>query len=87
MFESTAAVAGSQAVAGLLTGMGRDGASGLLKLREAGARTFAQDEKSSVVYGMPRAAADLGAAEKILPLGEIAAFITRSCAARTPQEG
>ena len=83
MFESTAAVAGSQVVAGLLTGMGRDGASGLLKLRQAGARTFAQDEKSSVVYGMPRAAADLGAAEKILPLEEIAGFITRSCAIRT----
>jgi len=83
MFESTAAVAGSQVVAGLLTGMGRDGASGLLKLRQAGARTFSQDEKSSVVYGMPRAAADLGAAEKILPLEEIAGFITRSCAVRT----
>ena len=87
MFESAAALAGSQVVAGLLTGMGRDGASGLLKLRQAGARTFAQDEKSCVVYGMPRAAADLAAAEKILPLGEIAAFIARSCAARAPQEG
>ena len=86
MFESAAAVAGSQALAGLLTGMGRDGSNGLLKLRQAGARTFAQDEKSSVVYGMPRAAADIGAAEKILPLGEIAAFIARSCAVRKPQE-
>lgn len=87
MFESAAAVAGSQALAGLLTGMGRDGASGLLKLRQAGARTFAQDEKSSVVYGMPRAAADIKAAEKILPLGDIAGFIARSCAVRKPQEG
>jgi two-component system chemotaxis response regulator CheB len=86
MFESAAVIAGSQAVAGLLTGMGRDGASGLLKLRQAGARTFAQDEKTSVVYGMPRAAADLQAAEKILPLSEISAFLTRSCAARKPQE-
>jgi two-component system chemotaxis response regulator CheB len=86
MFESVASVAASQTVAGLLTGMGRDGASGLLKLRQAGARTFAQDEKSSIVYGMPRAAADIGAAEKILPLSEVAAFIARSCAMRKPQE-
>jgi two-component system chemotaxis response regulator CheB len=79
MFESAAAVAGPGAVAGLLTGMGRDGASGLLKLRQSGAKTFAQDEKTSVVYGMPRAAADIGAAEKILPLCDMAAHIVRAC--------
>ena len=86
MFESAAAVAGAQAVAGLLTGMGRDGATGLLKLRQAGAKTFAQDEKSSIVYGMPRAAADIGAAAKILPLNEMATYIVRACGCRKAQE-
>lgn len=57
--------------AALLTGMGRDGADGLLALRRSGATTFAQDEKSSVVYGMPRAAVELGAAQSILPLKKI----------------
>lgn len=54
--------------AALLTGMGRDGAEGLLALRRAGWRTFAQDEATSVVYGMPRAARELGAAQEVLPL-------------------
>ena len=56
----------------LLTGMGRDGAQGLLRLREHGARTIAQDEASCVVYGMPKAAADIKAAVDILPLDHIA---------------
>lgn len=60
---------------GLMTGMGRDGAEGLLALRERGAATFAQDEATSVVYGMPRAAAELNAAGSILPLPNIAAHI------------
>jgi two-component system response regulator WspF len=55
----------------LLTGMGRDGASGLLAMRQAGQSTIAQDQASSAVYGMPRAAAELGAAQQILPLGKI----------------
>jgi two-component system response regulator WspF len=55
----------------LLTGMGRDGAAGLLAMRQAGQSTIAQDEASSAVYGMPRAAAELGAAQQILPLGKI----------------
>ena len=59
-------------VAVLLTGMGRDGAAGLAALREAGATTIAQDEATSLVYGMPRAAWELGAVEKLLPLSEIA---------------
>jgi two-component system chemotaxis response regulator CheB len=69
-------VAGSYGAASagcLLTGMGRDGAAGLLLLRRAGAVTFAQDEASSIVYGMPREAALLGAAAHILPPGRIAA--------------
>ena len=54
-------------VAALMTGMGRDGALGLLKLRELGWRTIAQDEATSIVWGMPKAAAEIGAAEEILP--------------------
>lgn len=71
LFESLAREQGSSVVGCLLTGMGRDGAQGLLALRRAGARTIAQDEASCVVYGMPREAALLGAAEQILPLSEI----------------
>jgi two-component system chemotaxis response regulator CheB len=63
-------------VALLLTGMGRDGAAGLLQLRQSGAATFAQDEATSVVYGMPREAVLLGAAERVLPLQEMAAAIS-----------
>ncbi len=61
----------------LLTGMGRDGASGLLALRREGWRTIAQDEKTSVVYGMPKAAAEMKAATDILPIEEIAETITK----------
>jgi chemotaxis response regulator CheB len=59
-------------VAVLLTGMGRDGAAGLQLLRAAGHYTIAQDEATSAVYGMPKAAAELGAAREILPLDSIA---------------
>jgi two-component system response regulator WspF len=58
-------------IAALLTGMGRDGAEGLLAIRERGGHTIAQDEKSSIVYGMPKAAKDIDAANEILPLEEI----------------
>ncbi len=64
-------------VAALLTGMLRDGAQGLLALKRLGWRTIAQDESSSVVWGMPRAAVEIGAAEEILPISEIAGAITR----------
>ncbi|GAA0807724.1 chemotaxis-specific protein-glutamate methyltransferase CheB [Spirilliplanes yamanashiensis] len=66
LFESVAREAGATAAGCLLTGMGRDGAAGLLALRRAGAVTFAQDEASSIVYGMPREAALLGAAAHVL---------------------
>lgn len=75
LFRSVAASYGPQAVGVLLTGMGRDGAAGLLDMRRRGARTLAQDEASSVVYGMPREAVVLGAAERTLPLGSMAAGI------------
>jgi len=71
LFESIASEFGASASACLLTGMGRDGAAGLLKIRQAGGVTIAQDEATSVVYGMPREAAVLGAATYVLPLGEI----------------
>jgi two-component system chemotaxis response regulator CheB len=76
LFESLAREAPRDTVAALLTGMGRDGASGLLALRQAGGHTIAQDEASSVVYGMPREAALLGAAHRVLPLTEIGRAIT-----------
>jgi two-component system response regulator WspF len=63
--------------AALLTGMGRDGAEGLLALRRRGWTTIAQDRASSVVWGMPRAAVELAAAEVVAPLGEIAGALAR----------
>jgi two-component system chemotaxis response regulator CheB len=72
LFESVAREFGPAAAGCLLTGMGRDGAAGLLAMRQAGAVTLAQDETTSVVYGMPREAARLGAAARILPLEQIA---------------
>jgi two-component system chemotaxis response regulator CheB len=71
LFESLGPEYGAAAIACLLTGMGRDGAQGLLQLRRAGGLTIAQDEASSVVYGMPREAALMGAAGEILPLAAI----------------
>jgi two-component system chemotaxis response regulator CheB len=75
LFESVAVQFGATAAACLLTGMGRDGASGLLDIRRAGGLTIAQDEASSVVYGMPREAALVGAAQHVLPLREIGAML------------
>jgi len=72
LFSSVAEVAGNRAVGVLLTGMGADGSHGLLKMRQAGARTIAQDETSCVVFGMPREAIALGAAEHVLALSNIA---------------
>jgi two-component system chemotaxis response regulator CheB len=83
LFESLAQECGASAAACLLTGMGRDGARGLLAIRQAGGFTMAQDEASCVVYGMPREAVALGAAERVLPLAEIGtalAALTRDLA-------
>lgn len=71
LFYSVAKTAGRNAVGVILTGMGGDGARGLLAMREAGARTIAQDESTCVVFGMPKEAIRVGAAEKILPLDQI----------------
>jgi two-component system chemotaxis response regulator CheB len=72
MFNSVAKYAGPNAVGAILTGMGKDGATGLLNMRKNGARTIAQDEDSCIVYGMPKEAIEQGAAEKILPLHRVA---------------
>ncbi len=71
LFNSFAQTAGRNSIGVILTGMGKDGANGLLKMRQAEARTVAQDEKTSVVYGMPREAVAVGAAEKELGLPKI----------------
>ena len=71
MFSSVARNAGRNAVGVILTGMGADGAKGLLDMHQAGARTIAQDEATCVVYGMPREAVKLGGADEVLPLGQI----------------
>jgi two-component system chemotaxis response regulator CheB len=77
LFESAAQVAGRNVIAALLTGMGKDGAAGMLALKKAGAKTMAQDEHSSVVWGMPKAAIDLGAANEVLALADIPASIVK----------
>lgn len=71
LFESVAKEAGSNAIGIILTGMGYDGAKGLLSMRKKGARTIGQDEKSSVVYGMPKVAYNIGAVEKQVPLEDV----------------
>jgi chemotaxis response regulator CheB len=81
-FSSAARHAPAGSLGVLLTGMGRDGAEGLLAMRQAGHHTIAQDRASSVVYGMPAAAAELGAAVEVLPLGRIAARISHFCQER-----
>ncbi|RED58007.1 protein-glutamate methylesterase/protein-glutamine glutaminase [Cohnella lupini] len=76
LFESAAKEAGNRAIGVLLTGMGQDGARGLLAMRNKGARTIGQDERSSVVYGMPKAAYDMGAVEVKSALRDIPRMIT-----------
>jgi two-component system, chemotaxis family, protein-glutamate methylesterase/glutaminase len=77
LFQSVAAGAAKDAVGVLLTGMGSDGAQGMLKMKQAGARTIAQDESTCVVYGMPREAVRLGAVDQILRLQDIAPALCR----------
>lgn len=80
LFESVAHTAGQNAAGVLLTGMGSDGARGLLQMAEAGALTIAQDEASCIVFGMPRAAIALGAAGIVAPIGRIARHVLRQAA-------
>ncbi len=77
LFRSVARAAGRNALGIIMTGMGDDGARGLKELREAGARTVAQDEQTSVVFGMPKEAIKMGAVDEVLPLGSMAEVICR----------
>lgn len=79
LFSSGASSYGAGALGVLLSGMGRDGANGLLAIARAGGMTIAQDEASSVVFGMPKQAIDIGAARLVLPLDEIAPRLVSLC--------
>ena len=81
LFGSVARACGKNAVGVLLTGMGADGARGLKRLHDAGAATIAQDEATSTVFGMPKAAIELGAADSVLPVEEIGAALCELVAA------
>jgi two-component system chemotaxis response regulator CheB len=79
LFESVAKEADRHAIGAILTGMGNDGAKGLLRMKQAGGRTIAQDEQTCVVFGMPREAIRLGAAGQVLPLNKIAHALLTPC--------
>lgn len=87
LFDSVAIACGRNAVAAILTGMGEDGARGLLAMREAGATTLAQDEATSVVWGMPGSAVRLGAADRVLPLAEVPAALVGGGRVEPPATG
>ena len=75
LFHSVAAIAGTRAIGVIMTGMGDDGARGLLEMHEAGASTIAEHESTAVVYGMPKEAIARGGVDKVVPLARIAAQI------------
>jgi two-component system chemotaxis response regulator CheB len=81
LFRSAARYAGKNALGVIMTGMGDDGARGMLEMKEAGAATVAQDEKTCIVFGMPQVAIKMGAVDRILPLeslaGAVAGFARR----------
>jgi two-component system chemotaxis response regulator CheB len=81
MFRSIAECSGARPVAAILTGMGSDGALGMKALKAMGARTLAQDEPSCVVYGMPRAAVEMGVVERVVPLAQMAAALVEGAQA------
>ena len=78
LFRSTARYAGANSVGIIMTGMGDDGAKGLLEMKEAGAKTIAQDERTCVVFGMPKEAIKIGAVDKVLPLEHIASYMLKA---------
>lgn len=82
LFRSAANVAGASALAVILTGMGRDGAKGMVELKQTGAYTIAQDQASCVVFGMPKEAIATGAIDEVLPLDRIAARLVALCQRR-----
>jgi len=82
LFSSAAEVLGDKTIGLILTGMGKDGSNGMLKLRDAGGVTFGQDEKTAVIYGMPRVAFEIGAVQHQLPLPDIPQAILDACGKR-----
>jgi two-component system chemotaxis response regulator CheB len=80
LFRSAARYAGRNAIGVIMTGMGDDGARGMLEMKQAGSINVAQDESTCIVYGMPAEAVRLGGVDRVLPLGGIAAEILRLCA-------
>jgi two-component system chemotaxis response regulator CheB len=82
LFQSAAQVVGANALGVLLTGMGKDGAQGMLAMRQAGAYNIAQDEASCIVFGMPKAAIELGAVHEVTPLRDVAAVLLGRLAGR-----
>ncbi len=79
LFKSAAKVLGSNAIGVMLTGMGKDGAAAMLEMKRAGAYNLAQDEASSAVFGMPRAAIELGAVDEVVPLEKMAERVLQHC--------
>lgn len=75
LFRSCARYAGNKAIGVIMTGMGDDGAQGLLEMKEAGAHTIAQDEKSCIVFGMPNEAIKINAVHKVMPLDKIGPYV------------
>ncbi len=87
LFDSAASALGSRAIGVILTGMGKDGAAGLLRMKRAGAYTIAQDEASSVVFGMPREAIALGAVDEVVPIQSMAERVLEAVCARRIADG
>jgi len=83
LMNSVAESVGRNAVGVMLTGMGSDGAAGMLAMRKAGARTMAQDEASSVVFGMPKMAYEKGGAERLVALDDMASEIVKALSSKT----
>ncbi len=80
LFQSAARVAGKHAIGVILTGMGKDGAAGMLEMKQAGAYNFAQDEHTSIVFGMPKEAIALGGVDEIVPIQKMAQRVMLQCA-------
>ncbi len=87
LFETVARGFRGQAIGVLLTGMGEDGATGMLEIKKAGGKTYCQDEASSIVFGMPKAAIALGAADKILPIDKIGPALVATVGAQVQKQG
>ena len=86
LFRSIAEVVGARSVGMILTGMGEDGAEGISAIQEAGGHTLAQDESSSVIYGMPKAAIERGVVDRVLPLSEMASYLNSLSSERERQQ-